>query len=374
MRKVLLISHSQKVGGAEKCLVELASGLLKCKFNVCVVLPSKNDNYTLFNKIGCSIMILPYPWWVSEISNKLNLFQKIRKYLSFIKAIITFFKIIDKFKPDIVISNTICVPFGAIVSKVRKKKHYFFIHELGREDHGLKFDLGINLSAKIISYCSNMVFVNSGFVFNYYSNFINKSKLKVINIDVPVNNYLQKKITIEDDYVDLFVIGQIQAAKCQMDAILAHEILINRGIKSRLYIIGNRTNNIYYNQLLEYINNNLIPNILFFDHLDDPFIYITNKSIGIICSEYEAFGRITIEFMKLKIPIIAKYAGNNINLVKHNINGLTYSRNKIDELVECILLYHNYQNLKIKIIDKAFELMKNSYNNEEFIKLIKEEF
>lgn len=372
--KILLVSHSQKIGGAEKCLFELATGLINKKNQVYVVLPSKNENYHLFDEIGCEIIIKSYPWWVSHESDKFTLYLKFRKLLSYIKGTFLFLKIIYKLNPEIIISNTICVPFGAIVSKILNKKHFWFIHELGYEDHNLKFDLGISFSCKIISFCSNKVFVNSEYVFNYYSDYINKSKLKIVNIDVPIDNFIIKNINKSESDVDLFIIGQIQPAKGQMDAILAHELLIKKQINSRLYIIGNPTNQEYYQHLISYIKNNCILNIRFFNHLENPFSFISNKSIGLICSDYEAFGRITIEYMKLKIPIIAKATGNNINLINDGNNGLLYYPKQITELVDKIIYLNNNIYEREMILEEAYKRVITKYDNVSFVNLIIEEF
>jgi glycosyltransferase involved in cell wall biosynthesis len=44
-------------------------------------------------------------------------------------------------------------------------------------------------------------------------------------------------------------------------------------------------------------------------------------NIGLMCSRDEAFGRVTIEFMLHKMPVIASNSGANPELVINRING-----------------------------------------------------
>lgn len=372
MQKVLLISHSQKIGGAEKCLLELVEGLIN-NYKVFVVLPSENENYESFKKTGCSIIIKSYPWWVTHQSTTLNKYSQFRKLLSHLKGVLTFLNIISKIKPNFIITNTVCVPSAAVASKILNKKHFWFIHELGYLDHNLKFDYGISLTTKIISFCSRSIFVNSEFVFKYYSQYINDSKFKIIDIVVPTNSLFTNSNDSFRDKIELFVIGQIQPSKGQFDAVLAHEGLLKLGVESYLYIIGNETDLNYCNYIKEYVSSNGIKNITFINHLQNPFSLINKRGIGLVCSEFEAFGRITVEFMKLRVPVIAKAAGNNVNLIDDGETGLLYRPNFIDELIEKILYLFNYCHVKDAIIESAFIKMRNRFNADKYIMSITKE-
>jgi glycosyltransferase involved in cell wall biosynthesis len=369
--KFLLVSHSQKNGGAEKCLIELAEALVKRKHTVVVVLPVKAENYQLFKDIGCSIIIKSYPWWVSDITIKVSFFNKIRKNLSLLKSLFTFISIIATVRPNYILTNTICIPQAALISKLFNIKQFWFIHELGLEDHKLKYDYGINISTKIMSLCSTKIFVNSDFVLDYYSKYITKTKFKVIELNIPVENIKFKEPL---HHIELVVIGQIQEAKCQLDAILAHEKLLILGYDSSLKIIGSETQLVYANQLKSIVDTNKIKDVEFINHQKNPYDLISKDSIALVCSDYEAFGRVTIEYMKLKIPIIAKAAGNTLFLIKDGHNGLLYNYNDIDLLVNKILYIKNNREEINNIILTAYNEVKNHYNESIYFNLIEEEF
>ena len=362
--KFLLVSHSQKIGGAEKCLIELAEALIKKGYKVVVVLPQKAENYQLFKDIGCAIIIKPYPWWVSNLLVDVSFFEKIRQHLSLLKSFFTFISIIASVKPNYILTNTICIPQAALISKLFNLKHFWFIHELGLEDHKLKYNYGIKFSTKLMSLCSSKVFVNSEFVFDYYSKYISENKLEVVELNIPVENI---KFREPVHKIELVIIGQIQEAKSQIDAIFAHDKLLKLGYDSCLKIIGYETQLEYANKLKSIVSSNNIINVEFISHHNNPYALLSKDSIALVCSDYEAFGRVTIEYMKHKIPIIAKSAGNTPFLIKDNYNGFLYLPGQIDTIVNKILFIKNNQKIVNNIITTAFNEVAGHFNSNLYI-------
>lgn len=70
--------------------------------------------------------------------------------------------------------------------------------------------------------------------------------------------------------------------------------------------------------------------------------------------EYESFGRIAVEAMAFKKPIIASRVGGLPEIIQHNHNGLLFEKGNVDEL---------YQGLKTLLIDRdlRMRLSQNGY-------------
>jgi glycosyltransferase involved in cell wall biosynthesis len=56
-----------------------------------------------------------------------------------------------------------------------------------------------------------------------------------------------------------------------------------------------------------------------------------------MCSRCEAFGRVTVEAMKLGLPVIAANTGGSLELVQHGINGFLYEWGNPLDLAKQIL-------------------------------------
>ncbi len=368
MKKVFLVSHSQKIGGAERCLYELADGLVKAGFEVVVSTPSRGENFNLFNSLNIWIIIVSYPWWVHINSGHLNDISRIRKAFSQVKAIIKLIKIIALIKPDYIISNTAVMPAAAIASKFLGKKHFWFIHELTEEDHGLKFDYGWKFSTKIVSLTARKIFINSQFVKSKFEQYISGHKFQIVNIDVPTPAIsFDEKVSTEKGTINLYLIGQIQPGKGQIIAIKAHQILQGNGLKSKLFIIGSISNKEYFEFISAYIFEQSVKEVYISPFTTNPFENIAKNSIGLMCSEFEAFGRVTIEFMKVGIPVIGCNAGETKNIIKHEWNGLLFEKNDEFDLTKKILHLHENQFLKNRIVSNARQYADERFNSKNFL-------
>lgn len=370
MKKILLVSHSQKYGGAEKCLHEAAVGLRNRGFLVIVMVPMNGELKTYLDKDKIDCIVFSYPWWVHfENEKRIYLLHTLKKSLSLIFRTLKFIQFLIKEKPEAVITNTITIPCSAVASKFMNINHYWFIHELGKEDHGLIFDFGFRFSVNLMNFCSNKIIINSEFVYRKYEKYFNRNKVVIIDIDVPkpksTNKFELKAFDIKDDQVNLYIIGQIQPSKGQIQAVQVHQKLLENGYNSCLTIIGQRSNLDYYNLVFDLSSK--IKNITIIDHSSNPFDLINGHCIGLVCSSNEAFGRVTIEYMKMKIPVIGSNQGNTPYLIKDKVSGFIYeNENKIDLFEKIIYILNNYNYLG-KILENAETFADENFNSDKYI-------
>lgn len=369
MQKILLVSHSQKNGGAERCLHEMALGLREKGFQVILLLPSDGDLYTLLKRDKLETIISPYPWWV-HFEHELNFWGIIKKILTNIKYVYRITKTIKRIEPDFVLTNTLCICVAAFGSFFLGKKHYWFIHEFGKEDHRLIFDLGFYFSSKIMDITSKHVFVNSQLIKQKFSKFIDSKKIDILNMNVPVpvgQNHLFDK-NLSKHTFDLLIVGQINKNKGQIDGIKALNILRKKGFQCRLFIVGQVSDLGYYNELCRFIQENQLVNyVKFLEHNDSPYGVIERFTIGLMCSEFEAFGRVTIEYMKLNIPVFGAKSSNTPNLIKDGYNGVLYELRNSEDLAEKIIQTILNENQLNQIITTAHQFATDNFKVENYI-------
>ncbi|HNR06413.1 MAG TPA: glycosyltransferase family 4 protein [Saprospiraceae bacterium] len=370
MKKILLVSHSQKLGGAERCLYELASGLMK-QYEVIITLPSKGENFQMFNELGCKLIFVSYPWWLHFSYEKISYYKIIRKTFSQLYAILKFCLYILKIEPAFIISNTSTVAAAALASKILGKKHYWFLHELLDEDHGLKFDYGWKFSTIVISHTSKKIFVNSKFVKSKFGTFIKEEKLQVINMNVPKPSItLAQENNLDPRVINLYVIGQIQSGKGQLMAIKAHQILLKKNYISRLTIIGSVSDKDYFELITNYIDSNSITAVEFKSFAIHPFQHIASNAIGLMCSEFEAFGRVTIEFMKVGIPVVGCNSGETKNIIQDGYTGLLFMKNDASDLSAKILALVTNSDMKNEIVKRAKLFAEETFNATDYFQQI----
>lgn len=341
---ILCISHGSTLNGAERVFYELVKSLNDLNYNVTAIFPNQGPLILKCKKHVDNCIVIDIPWWLDR-GQKLTFTSKVRSFFNIIKGVLNLLKIMRKLNPDIVITNTIAIPSGSIAAFILRKKHIWYIHEFGKEDHNFNFIFGTWLSGKLISNLSNRVIINSLAVQEKYKKFINNKKLKMlyyaVEVEVSDLKELNSEIFSDNNPMKVVIIGRVSISKGQMEAIKAIEYLV---IKKRYYvtltIIGANFDN-YSNEIRNYIKKNKIEKYInLIDFNSDPLNLVLKFDICLNCSINEAFGRITIEAMKVGLPVIASDMGGNLELIKIFDNGLLYKQGNYFSLSEKVEYFY----------------------------------
>jgi len=65
--------------------------------------------------------------------------------------------------------------------------------------------------------------------------------------------------------------------------------------------------------------------VRFTGQVSDPSPIVKGSDIALVCSRSEAFGRVTVEAMKLGKPVVGARGGATPELIQENFNGLLYT-------------------------------------------------
>ena len=121
--KVLFISHSSEIHGAEKTLLTLVERLDKQKFEPAVVFPEEGLLKNYIAELGVKTYLSPLDRWIRYGGEKdpenANIYERI-EYLS---------EIVLKEAPDIIHTNTSVIWEGALAAKLNGIAHVWHVHE-----------------------------------------------------------------------------------------------------------------------------------------------------------------------------------------------------------------------------------------------------
>ena len=341
---VCFISHSSQMGGSERSLLQLIDGLQKKDVICQAILPASGPLETEMKKRSVACRVISYGWW-TEMERKSET-EVVNKNAFSLEGSFSISKKLNKWNPDIVYTNTSVTPYGAIASALLDKPHIWHVRELGEEGLGLIFDLGFENAANFINKFSNCVIANSKAISKQYSKFIPKDKMIVSYNSFPIEDIEKLKTRkVKDIYknkgsIKLAIVGTIAETKGQKEAILAIKELIKQNKKVELTVIGKTSSPSYLEELKKFVEvNNLEGHVHFLGYVDDAIPYMNQADVFINCSRYEAFGRITLEAMLLKKPVIGARSGGTPELIQNNYNGLLYTLGDYEELTDKIKFF-----------------------------------
>ena len=335
-----LFLHSSFIGGAERSAFDLVN-LLSQKYGAVstVILPTEGPLVGWFRGIGVPVIVINYRWWCYDGSlvNWEILFQEGLRNIFEIKDLFI------KINPDIIMTQTIVIPWGMISSIILNKPHIWNVREFGEKDHGYNFYYPfkevlnmINKSSSYITTCGrevkNVLFPNLD---------DNKINIAYSHIKLDKNIKLNIKTSRLNNSISLVIPGMIVQSKGQIEAVKAIDELVNkRHYKNiELLIIGSM-NSVYVNEIKSFIiKKGLSKFIIIRGFQDNISEVIYNSDIVLICSRMEAFSRIPVEALLLEKPIIASCSGGNIEIIKDAVNGYLYKQGDYYDLADKIEYY-----------------------------------
>lgn len=296
------------------------TGLAHEGVDQCVIMPNGGALADRVGRHARTITVTSMPWWIKEFRSNATFPKRVYRFLSSVQEIRS---VIKRERPDLVVSNTLVIPTGAISAKLEAVPHVWYAHEFVEDDHGLSFEFGRNLSLRAVDFLSDVIILNSQTVSTRLKNELVTAKKIHIYCAVQVGETFHE-VKKDPGKLHLALIGRKVPGKGQADAIRAVSELKKNGIDPHLWLVGSSDKS-YETELLELSQSlGISSNVEFISHTPDPHSYMKAADIVLVCSRMEAFGRVTVEAMKLGKAVIGSDSGANPELIRHMHTGLLY--------------------------------------------------
>jgi glycosyltransferase involved in cell wall biosynthesis len=329
--KVAFISHTSLLGGAEKALLELVVGLQSRGVSCFVIMPAAGPLEPALQRMNIPYAIVKYSWW----SNPVHRFWR---NCNNVLAIFRIAKVLNREKIDVVCSNTTMIPSGAFAAKLCRLSHIWHVHEFGKEDHGLAFDVGEKLAMRLIDLLSDTVVCNSHAVLAKFAQHIPKAKLTMVYCAMAnsVAGGAARTDAPRSARTRCVIVGAVRPSKGQKEAIEAIDLLTREGLDVGLTIVGSGPAE-YEADLRELVAaKHLGDRVEMVGHADRPSAFVEPADIVLMCSRNEAFGRVTLEGMAMGKPIVGSRSGGTTEMVRDHFNGLLYAPGDVHDLARQI--------------------------------------
>jgi glycosyltransferase involved in cell wall biosynthesis len=331
MRIAYLGHGSDFKGGAEFCYVETVKALSLIGHEVYGIFNQKGvvDN-ALGGQLKCNLYLPYLRQWVSYPFEK-----KIKNYINYTKywvanlkghynAVQSICHFLRENKIELAITNTQVTPALAFAAKKVNIPHVWYIHEFGELDHNFLYDFGKRTTFHQIDKHSEVIAYNSQIVKDYLiEKKISSQKLyrAYCVVDIQQNN----PFLPTTNSMTFAFLGRPSPSKGQHIAVKALAQVIKSYPQANIKIIG--VGEDAYSQELRQIAKELQlnNNIEFISFRLDPLAELNHCLALLVCSKIEAFGRVTVEGMKLGIPIIAANTGASPEILENGKLGTLFN-------------------------------------------------
>jgi glycosyltransferase involved in cell wall biosynthesis len=241
-------------------------------------------------------------------------------------------RIARRINADVVMSNTITTVGGALGALLARLPHVWFVHEYGREDHGLSFVLGDRLTFALMRNLMRVCVVNSEVLHTRFREEFAGLDVHVVPLAVDAPAYTNGHQA--GAQLRLVLVGAKTPSKGQHEAIASLAALTRRGCDAHLELVG-RNENGHERQLMQLSEElGVSERVSFIEFDPNPAARFHKADVVLMCSRAEAFGRTTIEGMKAGKPVVGAAAGATPELIRHGWNGYLYPPGDTDELTK----------------------------------------
>jgi FkbM family methyltransferase len=379
---VIFFSHTSELGGAERSLLDLVNGLSQLGTLCTTVMAYQGPLLQKMQEIGCAVYnILPEGddnnlkswWWAGNSSEDYDAL-KFAYTLDFIHNIIL--PELIKISPDIIFSQTIISPWGAVCADLLGIPHVLSAREYGVLDHDLNFYFNFEESMMALYNSSNAVFCITKDVRDklYHDDSEEKTTVIYSGIDDKFINAAAnadiKSCGLPDlnlgDSVAIGVFGTICRTKGQKDLINACIYLLKINLNIKCFLIGRLEMN-YQQEIIQLIDNSgFSDRFKIIDFIENPYPLMRKMNIIVSCSAKEALGRSLIEAILLRKPIIYANDGGPREIFTDGVHGLSYTPGNYQELAERIWATITEEELTNKRIYEAINYVLTNFTNESY--------
>jgi len=340
MKHVLIIDHSSVLGGAEYSLESLVKGMDSNCYKYTIVLPGRGPFSDRLENNGIQVDLLKlesWRWWVRTTRQLLTYFLTLP--LQFISLIRWIFYL-NTIKPDIVHFNINRLIEPVIAARILRIPSVMHFRDIPSRINS-RFILGLPVFYKIMNF-SDVWISNSNSVRDDISPF-GKVPIQVIHNGLDINDFdirsTQKcELKLPKDKIKIAMLGGINPWKKQKEFI---EIAINL-LKKRndilFYVVGNIVVESYYWELMKSVNDSgYSMNIIFTGYVQNTAAFLKNIDIMLHTMPYESFGRVFIEAMAARKPVVAYNSGGASEIVVNGETGILVPNGEIDVMAKAVL-------------------------------------
>ncbi|MDE6625209.1 MAG: glycosyltransferase family 4 protein [Lachnospiraceae bacterium] len=338
---ILLVAHERNLGGASKSLVTLADELRKKGNKVVVVIPFKAGQvYAKLKELQIPVHKIFFGWWMmpSYWNPILKCAFRMLYATERIPAV-RIARLARKENIQIIHSNSSAIDVGALAAEMAKLPHVWHFREFGDMDYQLEYLKGRKKSCQFVSQVKGKAVFISNNLRDYYREEIADEECTVIYNGISEDFLCPKEYKKNTSKVVFLISGNLHRNKGQDTALKAVKILKDKGFdRFELWIAGQASamsdSKKYEQELREFADHNLKDYCRFLGFVSDMKELRKKTDIELVCSNREAFGRVTVEAMMSGNPVIGTDTGANPELIEDHKNGRLFQNGNAQDLAE----------------------------------------
>ncbi len=314
--RVLFVAHSAQLAGAEQSLLGWLRRLNRDRFDPIVLLPERGPFEDRARALGVRTVRARYSWWVANRNGPLPFLARFWWSVVNTPAMI---RTARSVKPDVIYTNSLVVPQGALLAKILGIPHVWHIREVLPNStlntplpRGLVLSLVARLSSGVVAVSESSARLFDG---------KRGARVRVIYNGVeqsPETDRDQDRARrIKDGAIRLAVVGTLTPVKRTLDAIKAVEILRESFPAVHLAVVGGGIA-AYERSVKRYVaSHGLEGNVDLLGQREDVLRILSESDLLLMPAWPEAFGLVTVEALSVGTPVVGANTTGTAEILSH---------------------------------------------------------
>jgi glycosyltransferase involved in cell wall biosynthesis len=306
-------------------------------------------------RTGIRTEIAWMPGWAylmrSPIPHVESLIGALPRVLLLLSGIVPAVLLLIRERPTLVLTNTMLIPAHALAAKLLGIPHYWMVREFGRDDHQLWFLLGHRRSVRLVGRLSESVICNSHAVEKALFGTDSKTTTYVVHpvVDTPLGSPPKR---LPGESMRAVLVGYLSHAKGQRLAVEAIAIARKAGVDIELTLVGSG-NQKPFRRLAQRLG---VDDLVTIDGpTPDLDRYWAAAHVGLMCSECEAFGRVSVQAMRAGLPVCGTNTGGTPEIIDPGVNGLLGPAGDANTLAANLMALESDEDLRRSLAVGAIE-------------------
>jgi len=354
-RVVIIVSHLDRMGGAEKNVYDLSSHLSERGYNPLVIVFHGGEVSLRLNSRGVDVRIV-------EVKKILSLdgLCKIAELTS----------ILMKVKPDAVVTYHHDADIvGGLAAKFARVPMIIS----SRRDMGYQLGISHVWYYRLFGFIYNKMVTVSYAVKNVVSKreWINPRKIKVIHNGLDIDLFSPKKekrketrekAGIDPEEIAILCIASFRPIKGQHYLVEAVSHIRDHCEDVKVIFVG--YNDTEYGKMVRNLINEMQLNEIFdfTGSVDDVFNYLQAADICVIPSVNEGFSNAVIEAMAAGVPVIAARSGGNPEAIEDEKTGFLFEPENSLDLAEKMKILIQQELMRKRMGEESLKIVNNKFN------------
>lgn len=334
---VCFVAHASKLEGADRSLLETILLLRAEGVSPHVIVPRSGRFVDVLERESIPYTVWPHYWWIGRKAEPLHM--RIARYGALLLTWLgspLLARRLRQLPIDLVYSNTIASPLGMLLARRLNLAHVCHIREFVDLDHQMDFLLGKSRTVRMVDNNSASLLANSKAVAGAFSPLLQRNAPLVAYQAVVLGPSPLPTPKPADGPLRLLLVGRLHPGKGQETAIEALRLLTQQGTDAELVLLGSGRPE-YEDHLRATIEaKGLSAKVRMEGTVSDPAQHFVDCDVALMCSQNEAFGRVTIEAMKYGRPVIGARSGGTEELIAEGQTGWLFTPDDPVDLARAI--------------------------------------